>query len=243
MTHYLMAYLNQARFEDVTLVSPVRIAELWATPSYLPADKPGTYAMGWYVGDAFDSYVRRHWGNIINFSSYIAVAPEAGWGVVVLANADHPALVSPAVVEKIGPGVLSMLLGEALPESANIVPQLYIATFVIVELQLLSLVWAIFRMRCWIREPGRRPRGILLVGLRVIVPVLLNLLVAYVFVIGTSLAITLVLTLDWGIGFLLGGVLGLAWLLWGITALVVLRRVAAPAQALGLRTVSSHAAN
>jgi CubicO group peptidase (beta-lactamase class C family) len=46
MSHYLMAYLNQGHYGDVSLLSPDGIAQLWETPSYLPAEQQSQYAMG-----------------------------------------------------------------------------------------------------------------------------------------------------------------------------------------------------
>lgn len=228
MTHYLTAYLNQGNYGDVSLLSSEGIAQLWETPSYLPAEQPSQYAMGWYTGSQFTTYVRQHWGNIVNFSSYMAVAPEEGWGVVVLVNADHPALVSPVVIGVIGPGVLSMVMGQPIPEYRNGVTSIYYGSFVIVALQLLSLIWGVFRLRRWSRQPERHPHGWWRVALRIALPILLNLLFAAILAIGlpqvagTSLITLLRLTPDWGIVLLLSGVLGIGWLIWGIATVVVL---------------------
>jgi hypothetical protein len=98
-----------------------------------------------------------------------------------------------------------------------------------------TLIWAVFRLRRWSLNSERHPKSVRQVGLRIVLPILLNVLVAYVFMIGlpqvagTNLGITLQVTPDWGIGFLMSGILAAGWLIWGISALVVLRKQPASA--------------
>jgi CubicO group peptidase (beta-lactamase class C family) len=244
MAHYLKLYLNQGHYGDVSLLSPDGIAQLWQAPDDLPHEQMLPYAMGWYVGTQFDTYVRHHWGNTVNFTAYMAVAPNEGWGVVVLVNADHPALVSPAVIDVIGPGVLTMLLDQPLPESLNQTGSIYYGILIIVVLQILSLIWGLFWLRRWSLEPQRRPYGWWRVVLGIVLPILLNLMFAYLFVfvlpqaIGSSLGIVLRLVTDMGIGLVLSGVIGAGWLVWGIAVFVVLRQASAPPAAMPERLVT-----
>jgi CubicO group peptidase (beta-lactamase class C family) len=235
MTHYLIAFLNGGRYGDATILSPAGIAELWQSPSYLALDK-SPYTMGWYTGwqyKQYDLYIRDHTGNTGNFSAYMAVGPDSGWGIVLLVNEDHAALVTPSI-NLIGWSVVSMLHGQPAPQSINIVQGMYFATFIIVALQFLCLIWGVFRLRRWNRHPASRPQGVIRILLRVILPILLNLFAAWIFVsgftnlIGAPLDAVLLHMPDWGSGFVLGALLAAGWLVWGVAALVTLRRKASP---------------
>ena len=164
---------------------------------------------------------------------HMVVTPDTGWGVVVLVNAEHMLLLT-RPVEYIAWGVMNMLHGQTVSANADISKALYLGTFVIAALQLLSLIWGLFRLRHWMRQPLRQPQGVRQVALRVVLPILLNLLIAYVFVVvmpqlvGLPFAAVLVYIPDWGSGFVLSGVVAVGWLLWGIVAFFLLRRYRAP---------------
>ncbi|MCC6611886.1 MAG: beta-lactamase family protein [Anaerolineae bacterium] len=228
MSHYLIAYLNQGRYGDETLLSPDGMAQLWTPPDTIPLDAQSNYAMGWVADAPYAESGVDHSGSSGNFHAHMAVSPKSGWGVVILVNADHLLLMTQPV-ELMTWGVIRALEGQPLPESPSITRVLFVATFVIAALQLLSLIWGVFRLRRWSRDPASRPHGVVQVTLRIILPVLLNLLVAYIFLVGLPafaglpFAAVMAYIPDWGYGFVAGGVLALGWLIWGVASFVVLR--------------------
>jgi hypothetical protein len=125
-----------------------------------------------------------------------------------------------------------MLLGQPLPTRPDVafVRGIYVGTFVIVLLQLLTFTWALFRLRRWLRQPETRPHGLWRVLLRVVLPILLNLLAGLVLAIGlpamfgAPLAGAIAYAPDWGYAMLLSGLLAIGWPFWGITTAVVLLR-------------------
>jgi hypothetical protein len=235
MAHYLIAFLNQGRYRNISMLSPAGITQLWQPPFPFSPERPMSYAMGWYAGSPYNRSGNDHSGSSGNFHAHMAVVPQSGWGVVVLINADHPALLT-SPVQAMTWGVVSLLLGQPLPDQSGstFTNGIYLGTFVIVVLQFLSLVWAGFRLRRWSRDLESHPRGLRRIGLRVVLPILLNLLAAYIFAIGLPQALgwpfaaVLHYAPDWGYAFLLSAVLGIGWIIWGIAVIVVLRRFRAP---------------
>jgi hypothetical protein len=127
----------------------------------------------------------------------------------------------------------------------------YLGTIVIVILQLLTLIWAVFRLRRWIRQPETRPQGFWRVLLRLVVPILLNVLAGLVLAIGipsmfgAPLVGAIFTAPDWGYAMLLSGLLGIGWIIWGIVTVAMLRqrRVPRPVEARSPGPFTSQSAN
>ena len=230
MSHYLIAYLNHGRYGDTSVLSSAGMTQLWQPPSYLSSENQSNYAMGWFVGTPYNESIIEHDGGGGNFHAYMGAVPDQGWGVVLLVNADHPALIAMSV-DSLGRGVISQLIDQSSPEPPGIVlvRGLYLGTLVIVVIQLLGLIWAVRRLRHWNRQPESRPLGRRQVALRGVLPILLNVLAAFIFVVGMPqmLGVPLVGLMlfapDWGYAMLLSGVLAIGWVIWGSTAFVTLR--------------------
>ena len=229
MSHYLVTYLNQGQYGAATLLSPAGMSQLWQPPSYIPLDDHSNYAMGWTIDVPYDIPGNDHSGSSGSFHSHMAVSPETGWGVVILVNADHLLLMTQPI-EQMTWSVIGLLLNQPVPQSTAITRVIFVATFIIAVLQLLSLIWGLFRLRRWVRHPESRPHGLWQMIWRIVVPILLNLLVAYIFLIGLPqfaglpFAAVMFYIPDWGYGFVLGGLLAFGWTIWGITAFAVLYR-------------------
>jgi hypothetical protein len=227
MAHYLIPYLNHGNYGDNTILSPAGMAHLWEPPSYIPLDEHSNYAMGWTIDAPYNIPGNDHSGSSGSFHSHMAVSPEAGWGIVILINADHLLLMTQPI-ELMTWGVMSLLLNQPVPENLPFTLILFVGTFIIVALQLLTLIWGLLRLRRWRHHLESRPRGVRRVLLRIALPVVFNLLVGYIFLVGLpqfaglSFAALLLYIPDWGLGLLLGGLLTTGWLIWGIGAFVVL---------------------
>jgi hypothetical protein len=98
MAHYLIAHLNQGRFQGDSVLSPNGMDKLHA-----PAAKIGdvvSYAMGWAVfpfndavteaGDPVPTAIS-HGGQWAGFEANMVLIPEQDLGVVVLVNKSDPA--------------------------------------------------------------------------------------------------------------------------------------------------------
>lgn len=93
MAHWLVMQLNQGRYDGRQLLQPATVKELQAVQNlrYDGEEHPFTdsvegYALGWrrmrYQGAPYVA----HSGGIVGFPAYMALMPEQGLGVVVLAN-------------------------------------------------------------------------------------------------------------------------------------------------------------
>src|SRR5206468_3329879 len=85
MSHYLIAQLNGGVYRDRRVLSPAGIAMLHqpATPTDTLG---GFYAMGWGLSTMNGVPVVAHNGNWPGIYADMALAPESGWGVIVLMN-------------------------------------------------------------------------------------------------------------------------------------------------------------
>ena len=242
MSHYLIMMLNQGRYGAATLLSPAGIAQMWQPGDHAQVQEFIRYGMGWFVNASYGISGYDHSGGGGSFHAHMVVTPDSAWGVVVLVNAEHLLLLTKPV-EYIAWGVAGLLQDQTLSPLQDVTPALFVASYVIAALQLLSLIWGLFRLRRWIHQPERRPRGIGQVALRIVLPILLNLLAAFIFlfglpqVVGLPFMAVLYYISDWGISYILSVALALGWLLWGVAAALVLRQrpVAQPAVAHELR--------
>lgn len=229
ISHYLIPYLNQGKYGDNSLLTPVGMAQLWEPPSYIPLDEHSNYALGWTTDVPYEVTGNDHSGSSGSFHSHMAVSPENGWGVVILTNADHLLLMSQPI-ELMTWKVMGLLVNQPIQDSLPFTRILFWSTFFIAAIQLVTLIRALFWLRRWNRNPKSRPLGLGPVLVRIILPVALNLLVAYIFLVGLPqfaglrLEALLVYIPDWGLGFVLGSLLAVGWIGWGIVGIVILLR-------------------
>lgn len=218
MTHYLIAQLNGGRYQTARVLSPAGIAQLHRPAiRIIGANRDVAYAMGWYAERANGVSLLWHPGNAPNFHADIMLAPQDRWGVVVLANG-HNAL-SPDHETAIATGVLSLLVGRQLT-SASVTTSnqvFFLVLLGVVALQLLGIARSIVLLRRWRALPARRPRGLIRVTGRIVVPLLVGLAWALVCLVGLpllaggSLSVVLLTMPDLGVVLAGSGVIAAAW--------------------------------
>jgi CubicO group peptidase (beta-lactamase class C family) len=218
MGHYLIAHLNAGRSGTARVLSPAGIAQLHRPAVKLPIpDRDLAYAMGWYVERANGVEVLWHPGNAIDFHADVLLAPQARWGVVVLANG-HNGL-SPDRESEIGRGVLGLLVGRQLttPVGTDANKVLFFVLLAVAVLQVLGIGRSVVLLRRWRAQPARRPRGWVRVTGRVVVPLVANLgwalvcLVGLPLLLGGSLRFLRLAIPDLGVVLAASGVVALAW--------------------------------
>jgi CubicO group peptidase (beta-lactamase class C family) len=248
MSHYLIAHLNAGRYQHARVLSPAGIAQL-----HRPAVKLGgpdldlAYAMGWNVEHANGVSMLWHPGNSPNYHADIMLAPQGRWGVVVLANGHNWLALDRE--SGIARGVLGLLVGRQLTtlHGTNGNQVLFFVVLAAGVLQVLGIARSIVLLRRWRAQPARRPRGLLRVTGRIVVPLLLNLVWALVCLVGLprllggSQSFVLLTTPDFGVVLIASGVVALAWGVGrAILAVGTLRRRAAePAVPAQVETVSA----
>jgi hypothetical protein len=212
MSHYLIAQLNRGRYEGARVLSGEGIAKMHQGTAEMGPHS--SYGMGWEDTELSGVPVVRHNGDTGNFHANMILAPGSGWGVVVLMNgSNHLELDG---MNQIANGVMARLLGvESPPEPFNEAKALFFVVLAVGALQVLAIVRSVVLARRWRRQPERRPHGVLRIGLRVVVPVVVNLLWAGIclllpwFLVRTPLSIMMVT--DNGLVQVLSGVVALVW--------------------------------
>jgi CubicO group peptidase (beta-lactamase class C family) len=213
MSHYLIAQLNGGRYEGARVLSAEGIAKMHQGTAQMH-EGGSSYAMGWEDTKLSGVPIVRHNGDTGNFHANMILAPGSGWGVVVLMNgSNHLELDG---MNQIANGVMSRLLRvESPPEPFNQAKALFFVVLGIVVLQVLGIVRSVALLYRWRRQPERRPTGVLRVALRVVVPIVVNLLWAGLclllpwLLVRTPLSIMVVT--DNGLVQVLSGVVALVW--------------------------------
>jgi CubicO group peptidase (beta-lactamase class C family) len=249
MSRYLIAHLNAGRSGAAQVLSAAGIAELHRPAVKLPSgpDRDIAYAMGWYVEQTGGVSLLWHPGNAFNFHADIMLAPQGRWGVVVLANG-HNGL-SPDRESTIARDVLGLLVGRRLT-APPVVGANQVLIFVLLGvgvLQALGMARSVVLLRRWRAQPARRPRGLVRVTGRIIVPLLASLVWALVCLVGLpsllggSLPMLLLGVPDLAVLLVASGAVAAAW---GVCRAVlavrtIRRRPAEPAVPAQVETVSA----
>jgi uncharacterized membrane protein len=101
----------------------------------------------------------------------------------------------------------------------------------IVSLQIIGMLWSLVTLRRWFRnsQPDRRPRGWLRVGWHVVLPLVVNLFLAFAVaagfpaVFGTSLQGFMFAYPDLGYTMAMSGVVAFVWIIRTVLAYFALR--------------------
>jgi CubicO group peptidase (beta-lactamase class C family) len=100
MARYVITELNGGVAPDGTrVVSQANLAETWKPQ--IAVDAETSYGLGWLIGEYKGLKLIGHGGNTFGFSSDLAFLPDAGIGVVVLANAQGSNVFTGAVVDRL----------------------------------------------------------------------------------------------------------------------------------------------
>jgi hypothetical protein len=217
MTHYLIAQLNGGRYNGSPVLSPSGIDELHRPGAEVGYDD-ASYAMGWFVSPINGIPTVSHGGDTANFHADLVLVPEGKWGIVLLMNGNNG--LRPARIAAIHAGVTSLLVGKepppfVAPNDAR--PAFLMYLLIALALQVGGLIWSMVLLRRWRLHPARRPQGWFRVALRVVPPLVLNLLWAGVCLVvmppflGAPLGALVVLVPDAGYALLLSTAIALGW--------------------------------
>jgi CubicO group peptidase (beta-lactamase class C family) len=235
MSRYLIAQLNGGRYEGAQVLSAEGIAELHrgAADTGRPDE---SYAMGWIDGEMDGVPIVHHNGDTGNFHATMIQVPESKWGVVVLMNGTND--LRQGSLDTVADGVVARLVGVQSPPSPGpFQDPAMIAVSVILAvgvLQVFGIIRSVVLVRRWRAQQARRPYGVVGVGLRVGLPLVLNLLWAVILLVVLppifSLPLQTLVFIDIGLVVLLSGGLALVWgvVLRPVLALLALRTKGAP---------------
>jgi CubicO group peptidase (beta-lactamase class C family) len=215
MSRYLIAQLDEGRYEGAQVLSAEGIAKLHR--GTIDMGGKSSYAMGWIDGEIDGVPVVWHNGDPGDFHATMVLVPKSEWGVVVLMNGSND--LRQGSLDKIALGVVARLVGIDLPPSPGLFQDpTVIAVLLILAvgvLQVFGIVQSLALVRRWRAEQARRPHGVVGVGLRVGLPLVLNLLWAAILLVVLppffSLPLQILAFLDIGLVMLLSGGLALTW--------------------------------
>jgi len=229
MTHFMIAQLNQGRYGSVSLLSPAGIAEMH-TPAIRDGNTEEFYAMGWEVETVDSLTTVSHNGDHGNFHADMSLTSD-GWGVVMMTNVNG--LLMTGRPGGITTGVISLLRGQQPPANEGLlfVRMIILVIMGIVALQISGMVWSLVTLRRWFRNsrPDRRPRGWLRVGWHVVLPLVVNLFLAFVIIVGfpafagVSLQGFVFVYPDLGYTMVTSGVIAFVWIIRTALAYFALR--------------------
>lgn len=158
MASYLGLFLNNGMYSGQQLVSTESIAEL-VRPAARMSER-WHYGMGWVVGERNNEPVLWHNGSTPDFYSYMALLPESGWGVAVLANAST--MVPVAGYDAVSFGVVDMLRGREPTPSANHQARrtwllIYVLSVLVLVGQLLWVGISVTKRKSWLTSVSAWP--------------------------------------------------------------------------------------
>jgi CubicO group peptidase (beta-lactamase class C family) len=211
LAHYLIAQVNDGRYADGSILSPDGIAEM-----HRPALGDAGYGMGWISETVNDLPAVWHNGSNPNFHADLLLIPKGGWGIVLLANAES--LLQNGPLTGIAFGVASLVTGRQ-PQLVTTDPfllGLYGVALGLTALAVFGIARSLLTWRRWqtrlVQTPGWRGQFV-----RVIFPLLLNLLLALILLVGLPwlfkaplLGLTYVFP-DLGYTLVVGGGVTLGW--------------------------------
>jgi CubicO group peptidase (beta-lactamase class C family) len=238
MSRYLIAQLNGGRYEGAQILSAEGVAEMHRGAA--DTGQPDvSYAMGWIDAETNGVPIVWHNGDTGDFHTTMILVPESKWGVVVLMNGSND--LREGSMDTIADGVVARLVGVEPPPPPGLSQEPFLITFLVIVavgvLQVFGIIRSVVLVRRWRAEQARRPHGVVRVGLRVGLPLVLNLLWAVILLVVLpplfSLPLQTLLVVDVGRVVLLSAGLALVWgvVLRPLLALLALRAKGTPGDA------------
>lgn len=216
MTHFLVAQLNDGRYQDAALLSPAGMIE-----THNPAVPTGvtdtSYGMGWFVGPINGIPAVHHDGETFNFHANMILLPESQLGIVVLINGENSMdlLFGMARISDISKGVASLMTGQQppTPPANNTLWVLYGILIGLLIIQVGGVIWSARKL-----QSGRLSEGQISAGRQVVLPLVLNLAWALIILVvlpkmifGLPLMVLATGLPDLSYTLLVSGLIALGW--------------------------------
>jgi CubicO group peptidase (beta-lactamase class C family) len=183
IAHYLIAQLNDGRYGDASLLSAESMSAMHTAA--VPAGTSGeSYAMAWHVGTYEGTPVIYHSGDNAKYATFLLIAPEEDLGIALLINMNGWRVNN--ATQQLSEGVLAILLGKT-PSPYQASQQVFLAQGSAIVPALVALLWIGWTVFRFIRRSKRTPaprRGFMWWAFVLILPVLLDLVLLIVLLIG-----------------------------------------------------------
>jgi CubicO group peptidase (beta-lactamase class C family) len=171
LAHYLIAHLNDGRYDDTTVVSPVGMGQLH-TPAVTVAPSE-SYAMGWMVRHTNGIANIAHGGETFSEHAMLIQIPAGEWGIALVTNALPTLHIEQ--LNRISTAVMSLITNQPLPPQApEPEKKVLLVTLAVLALQGIGLARSVVLVRRWRTQPARHPRPVI-GAIRILLPLLANL--------------------------------------------------------------------
>jgi len=151
MTHYLIAQMNEGRYNGSTLLSPQSVAAMHQPAVREEPDSEKFYGMGWEVRPMNGLTVVRHDGTSANYYADVVLDPTGNWGIVILLNVNSLNLYG-GRLHALTSGILRLLHDQTPPVLPFMHhPLLFPAMIAILIITALILVWFVHMAFTWRR--------------------------------------------------------------------------------------------
>jgi CubicO group peptidase (beta-lactamase class C family) len=181
MGRLLRAHLNGGTVDGETILPPDTMNAMQRP--YALVNGKLHYALGWYVDEIDGRKVLSHNGIGPDYSALVSFAPDEGWGLAVLINAENH--LSGPNVDALGFEVRRLLMGRPTrpirPATGVFTPVLVVLAVLLV-VQVGAAIHTLFVARRWKLNGNRPPRGSLRVAWHFIVPPAIAVCLAIVLV-------------------------------------------------------------
>jgi hypothetical protein len=202
------------------------------TPAVRDGETDGFYGMGWEVRTVDGLTALSHNGHNSNYIGTMLM-PGDGWGIVMMTNANG--LLAATRATGIPAGVASLLNSQqpSANDGVPIIRGIYLGIMGIVALQIIGMLSSLVTLRRWFRnsQPDRQPRGWLKVGWHIVLPLVFNLFLGFLLMVGLPAGLPGGLSLhgfiftypDVGYAMVTSGVVAFVWVIRTILAYFALR--------------------
>jgi len=239
MTHYLIAQLNDGRYDSTTVISPAGMAEVHKPA--VPQGGPDTfYGMGWFVGPVNGVPAIYHQGETFSYHANMILLPDSQWGVMVLMNAENSLddFTARFRMASIADGVSSLLVGQQVPPPPSNTGMVLVYGLVlgVIVFQTAGIIRsALILRRGHVPRGPFGPRGQIALALALnLTWALLILIVLPKLFVGVPLLVFVTAIPDLGYILLVSGVVALVWgIVRTVWAYSVLRKSGAASSQMG----------
>jgi len=176
--HYLIAQLNEGRYQGVSVLSPAGIVDMHKPPVNT-RDVTTSYGMGWEVQHFQNVQVLAHDGAVPGFTTVMFVVPEKNLAIAMVMNTYSPML--GFRVARVPGNILRMLLGQDTIQLNEILFRqiIYVLVMLIPLLHFLAVVMTVRRVRSWRSGAPLSPQ----IARYVALPLIWNAAIAYVLLV------------------------------------------------------------
>jgi CubicO group peptidase (beta-lactamase class C family) len=182
MGRLLRMYLNGGALDGERILSQESITAM-LRPGALVGGRLH-YALGWFVDEIEGRRILSHSGIGPDYSALVSFAPDEGWGLAVLVNAENQ--LSGPNVDALGFEVRRLLMGQParpIRRAAGIFTPELMGMVVLLGVQVIAAIHTLLVARQWKRDPNRHPQSRLRLAWHFLLPPTIGICLAIYLVI------------------------------------------------------------